>query len=83
MRMPSCSLTAALLVVIAPPLFAADKKMQAKDLPAAVQAAVQESTRGATKQVTRGKAVAYEATVERNVRKSEFAVNADGTPVKS
>jgi uncharacterized membrane protein YkoI len=146
MKTLSCSFVAVLLVV--PTLFAADKKIQAKDLPPVVQAAVQESTRGAVikgyareveggktmfevettvnghsrdllfdakgtlvsveeattldavpaavktalearghvvtvEQVTKGKAVTYEATIERNGKKSEFAVNAAGKPVKS
>ena len=33
-------------------------------------------------QVTRGKTISYEATVERNGRKSEVAVNADGKLIK-
>ena len=128
-------------------LFAAEKKIQAKDLPPAVQKAVQEETKGATikgyakevengktmyevettvnghsrdlrfdasgrlveaeevttiaavpaavktafetrgkvlmvETVTKGKTVTYEAQIEKNGKKSEVAVNADGKPLK-
>jgi uncharacterized cupredoxin-like copper-binding protein len=147
MRIRLLSLCGAVLVLGAAAVFAADKKIQAKDLPPAVQQAVQDATRGATikgyareveggktmfevettvnghsrdllfdasgalveieeatnldavpaavrtalearghvltvEQVTKGKTVAYEATVEKNGKKSEVAVNADGKPVK-
>ena len=137
----------AVLVLGTITLFAADKKIQAKDLPPAVQKAVQDATRGATikgysreveggktmfevetmvnghsrdllfdasgtlveieeatsldavpaavrtaleargrvltvEQVTRGKTITYEATVEKNGKKSEVSVNADGKPIK-
>lgn len=148
MRMQLFSRTVVLLVLGTPTLFAAEKRIQAKDLPPAVQAAVQDATRGATikgyarevgggktmfevettvnghardllfdasgtlveveeamsldavpvavktalaarghvvtvEQVTRGKAITYEAVVEHNGKQSEVAVTADGKPIKS
>jgi uncharacterized membrane protein YkoI len=147
MRIRLLSLCGAVLVLGAAVVFAADKKIQAKDLPPAVQKAVQDATRGATikgyareveggkpmfevettvnghsrdllfdasgtlveieeatnldavpaavrtalearghvltvEQVTKGKTVTYEATVEKNGKKSEVAVNSAGKPVK-
>jgi uncharacterized cupredoxin-like copper-binding protein len=136
------------LVLATSTLAAAEKKIQAKDLPAAVQKAIPDATRGATikgyareveggktmfevetmvnghsrdllfdasgalveieeavrldavpaavrtalesrgrvlnvEQVTRGKTVSYEATVQKNGKKSEVAVDADGTLLTS
>jgi uncharacterized membrane protein YkoI len=52
-------------------------------VPEAVRSAL--TARGrvlSVEQVTRGKTISYEATVERNGKKSEVAVNADGKPIK-
>ena len=47
MTLKTIVLSAALLAISAGTLAAADKKIQAKDLPPAVQKAVQEETKGA------------------------------------
>jgi uncharacterized membrane protein YkoI len=138
----------AIVVMTTTTIVAAEKKIQARDLPAAVQNAIPDATRGATikgyareveggktmyevetmvdghsrdllfdangtlveteeaigldavpaavrtalesrgrvltvEQVTRGKTVTYEATVEKNGKKSEVAVGADSKPLKS
>lgn len=53
-------------------------------VPAAVRAALEARGHVLTvEQVTRGKTITYEATVEKNGKKSEVAVNADGRPIKS
>ena len=139
--------TGAVLVLGAGTLSAADKKIQAKDLPPAVQKAVQDETKGATikgyakeveggktmyevetmvnghsrdltfdakgvlvaaeeattldavpvavktafeargrvltvERVTKGKAISYEAIVEKGGKKSAIALDADGKPIK-
>jgi len=146
MSMRTFSFTSAALL-LGVTLVAADKKIQAKDLPPAVQKAVQEATKGATikgyskevengkteyevetmvnghsrdllfdpagnliaaeeavaldavpaavkaafeargkvllvETVTKGTTVTYEAQIQKNGRKSEVVVSADGKPVK-
>jgi hypothetical protein len=141
------SLAGAVLVLGTTTLVGAETKIQASDLPPAVQKAIRDATRGATikgyareveggktmfevettvnghsrdllfdasgalveieeatrldavpaavrtalearghvltvEQVARGRIITYEATVEKNGKKSEVAVNADGKPVK-
>ena len=148
MRIPLAWLASTVLVVMTTAtIVGAEKKIQMKDLPAAVQNAIPDATRGATikgytreveggktmyevetmvnghsrdllfdangtlveieeavgletvpaavrtalesrgrvltvEQVTRGTTVSYEATVEKNGKKSEVAVGADGKPLK-
>ena len=53
-------------------------------VPAAVKAALEaRGTVGKVETVTKGKTVTYEATVEKNGKKTEVAVNALGKPIKS
>jgi hypothetical protein len=61
-------LTVLLAMTIGGPLVAGEKKIQMKDLPAAVQTAVHQVT--------------YEAQVEKNGRKSEVVVDAAGKRIK-
>ena len=52
-------------------------------VPATVKAAFESRGHVLTiEQVTRGKSVTYEATVEKNGKKSEVALDADGKPIK-
>jgi uncharacterized membrane protein YkoI len=146
-KMSTFAVPALAILLGAASLAAADKKIQAKDLPPAVQKAIPEETKGATirgyakeveggktmyevettvnghsrdllfdatgrlveaeeattldavpaavkltleargkvlsvETVTKGKAVTYEGVVEKNGKKSEVAVTADGKPIK-
>ena len=52
-------------------------------MPATVRTALETHGHVLTvEQVTRGKAITYEATVEQSGKKSEVAVNANGKPIK-
>lgn len=83
MRTLACSLFAVLMA--APPLLAADKKIHAKDLPHAVQAAVQEATRGAVitgyaREVEGGKTM-FEVETTVNGHSRDLLFDAKGTLV--
>jgi uncharacterized membrane protein YkoI len=79
------SLAATVLALGVTALFAADKKIQAKDLPPAVQKAVQEETKGATikgyaKEVENGKTM-YEVETTVNGHSRDLVFDAAGTLV--
>ena len=60
-----------------------EETIQLDAVPGAVRSAL--TARGGVvslEQVTRGKTISYEATVERNGKKSEVAVNTEGKPSK-
>ena len=60
-----------------------EEETSINDVPAAVKSALEaRGTVGKVETVTKGKAVTYEATVEKNGKKREVAVNALGKPVK-
>jgi hypothetical protein len=77
---------AAVLQVAGVPIVAADKKIQVKDLPPVVQAAVQESTRGATINGYAGEAeggkTMFEAETTVNGHSRDLLFDASGTLVE-
>ena len=86
MRIRLFSLPVALLALGIPTLFAAEKKIQAKDLPPAVRTAVQEATRGATikgyaREVEGGKTL-FEVETTVNGRSRDLLFDASGTLVE-
>src|SRR5712671_6213386 len=77
---------AAVLLLSSPTLFAADKKIEAKDLPAAVQAAIQDSARGAiikgyAREVEGGKTM-FEVETIVNGHSRDLLFDASGTLVQ-
>ncbi len=81
------SLTAAVLVLGVTAVSGADKKIQAKDLPPAVQKAVQEETKGATikgygKEVENGKTM-YEVETTVNGHSRDLLFDATGKLVEA
>src|SRR5882757_9085392 len=86
MRIRLLSLAVAVHLVGAAPLFAAEKKIQAKDLPPAVQKAVQDATRGATikgyaREVEGGKTM-FEVETSVNGQSRDLLFDANGTLVE-
>jgi uncharacterized membrane protein YkoI len=80
------SLAGAALLLGANPLLAAEKKIQAKDLPPAVQKAVQDATRGATikgyaREVEDGKTM-FEVETTVNGHSRDLLFDASGTLVE-
>ena len=63
-----------------------EEEVQINDVPMAAREALEKKSAGATikrvEKSTRGSSVSYEATILRNGKKSEIAVNADGTENK-
>src|SRR5712664_1826899 len=87
MNIRMLSLTAAALVFSVSALVAADKKIQAKDLPPAVQKAVREETKGATikgyvKEVENGKTM-YEVETSINGHSRDLLFDASGQLVEA
>lgn len=86
MRIRLRSLAGALLVLGTATLFAADTKIQAKDLPPAVQKAIQDATRGATikgyaREVEGGKTM-FEVETTVNGHSRDLLFDARGTLVE-
>ena len=63
-----------------------EQEVSIDTIPAAAKAAMEKAATGGkilkVETVTRGKTVTYEATIQKNGKKSERAFAADGTPVK-
>ena len=72
-----------LIVNAAGAIVESEEETSINAVPAAVKAALEaRGTVGKVETVTKGKTVTYEATVEKNGKKTEVAVNALGTPIK-